>query len=493
MLDIAIILLYLLIMVGIGVYAYRRKKAASPDGFYVANRSGNTKLIAGSLLATIVGASVVVGMAGLGFSRGLSGAWWLLVGTAGLIITGLFLARKVRRSGVYTLPELAEKQYDHRAGLSASVLIVVAWTAVAAAQIVAAGKILAVLLPYDLSLLMIGATLVFVLYTILGGQYSIIRTDFVQFGILAAGILVSVSLVIFHAGGPGELLASLPPGFLSFPTGIGFDWYALLVLLVLTGATYVVGPDIYSRLFSAKNEKVARSSVLTAALITVPLAFGVIFVGMGARVLFPGILPEQAFPMVIQELLPVGVTGLVVAALLAAIMSSADTVLLTMSVILGQNIYRRTVPGAGEKQALIVSRAGVVVLGGLSLLIALRMGGVISSLLLAYTIFTSGLVVPIVAGFYREKLKVNAAGALCAIVGGGGTALAVKMFDLRYFELLGFGVCIVLLFGVSWLTRTSLAESILSRGRISADGDSVAGALMLQDKGKRSHDPDGPL
>ncbi len=463
MLDVAIILAYLLGMIAIGADVNRRKTVSSSEGFYVANRSGNTRLITGSLLATIMGASVVMGMAGLGYSRGLSGAWWLLAGTIGLFITGFFLARKIRRSGAYTLPGLVEKQYDKRTALVASVLIVVAWIAIAAAQIIAAGKVLNLLLPYDLSLLMLMATSIFVAYTVLGGQYSIIRTDFIQFGILTAGVLVSMSLVISRAGGFSGLSDSLPPEFFSFPTGIGFEWYDLLLLLVLTGATYIVGPDIYSRLFSSRSEKVAKSSVLTAALITIPFAFAIVFVGMGARALFPGIAPEAAFPTVVRELLPIGLTGLVVAALLAAIMSSADTVLLTMSVIFGQDLYRQVFPGAGEKHVLAVSRISVVVFGIIALFLALQMQGIINSLLLAYTIFTSGLVIPILAGFYRDKLKVNADGAICAIVGGGGTAFIVKLLNLKYFELLGFGICIVLLFGVSWLTRTKFT---ITRNRL---------------------------
>ncbi|MGB3128184.1 MAG: sodium:solute symporter family protein, partial [Dehalococcoidia bacterium] len=339
MLDLAIIIIYFLGMLAIGVYVYRKRQASSNDGFFVANRSGSTPLILGSLCATFIGASVAVGMAGLGYSKGLSGAWWLLVGAIGLLILGLFLARKVRRVGLYTLPELVEKQYGSKAGFVASILIVVAWIAVIAGQIIAAGKILTVLLPYDLSSLMAIAAAVFILYTALGGQYSIIRTDFAQFAILTVGILISLGFVLVRVGGISGLTASLSSEYFSFPVSINFGWYDLVLFLILTGSTYIVGPDIYSRLFCARDEKVARSSVLWAALIAIPVAFVVVLIGMGAKVLFPEIASEQAFPTVIENLLPVGVSGLVVAALLAAIMSSADTVLLTTSTILSQDIY----------------------------------------------------------------------------------------------------------------------------------------------------------
>jgi SSS family solute:Na+ symporter len=297
---------------------------------------------------------------------------------------------------------------------------------------------------------------VFIIYTALGGQYSIIRTDFIQFSILVVGILVSLGLVLARVGGLSGLADSLPSEYFSFPVSSNFGWLDLVSFLFLVGSTYVVGPDMYSRLFCAKSEKSAQSATFSAGLIMIPFAFFIVIIGMGARVLFPEIPltdAEQAFPMVIAEVLPVGVSGLVIAALLATVMSSADTCLLTTSTILTEDIVYRLSPGLSEKKMLGISRIGVVVIGILALILALRLGGVISSLLLAYTIFTSGVVIPVIAGFYRDKLKINSVGALAAIIGGGGTALAVKLIGASQFDLLGFGVCLVLLFGVSWIAR----------------------------------------
>ncbi|HEY48960.1 MAG TPA: sodium:solute symporter family protein [Dehalococcoidia bacterium] len=467
--DLAIIILYFAVMVAIGAYVYRKRQASSNDGFFVANRSGTTLLIAGSLCATFIGSSVVVGMVGRGYRMGFSGAWWLLVGTIGLLILGFFFARKVRRFGLYTLPELVEGQFGSKAGLAASVLIVVAWIAIIAAQIIAAGKVLTVFTSLDLSQLMTISAFIFVLYTVLGGQYSVIRTDLVQFGILIVGILVTLGFVVDRVGGVGELASSLPSEHFSLPVSSSFGWYELLVLLILTGSTYVVGPDMYSRLFCARDEAVARKSAFYAGLIAIPVAFIIVLIGMAALVLFPDIhaqhpelsyaqASELAYPTVIENVLPVGVAGLVAAALLAAIMSSADTVLLTTSTILTQDIYKRISPNMTERTSLIITRLGVIVIGAIALVIAWQRPGIISSLLLAYTIFTSGIVVPVIAGFYRDKLKVNSAGAIAAIIGGGGTALAINRLtaagwlNVDKLELVGFGVCIILLFGVSWIT-----------------------------------------
>ena len=465
MLDLAIIVVYFLVLIAIGAYIYWQRKASSNDGFFVANRSGGSLLIAGSLCATFIGASVVVGMAGRGYRMGLSGAWWLLVGALGLLILGFLFARAVRRFGLYTLPELVEQQHGSGAGLTASILVVVAWIAVIAAQIIAAGKILAVFVDYDLSALMAIAAFIFVLYTVLGGQYSVIRTDLFQFGLMSLGILVTLGLVLSRVGLSG--LSSLPPEYYSFPVTTGFGWPELVTLLILTGSTYVVGPDIYSRLFCARDEKVARRSAAWAGVIAIPVAFVIVLIGMGAMVLFPDLhaqhpeltfaqASELAFPAVIENLLPVGLAGLVAAALLAAIMSSADTVLLTTSTILSQDIYKRVSREWNERKSLVVSRLGVVVIGGIAFVVAWQLKGIISSLLLAYTIFTSGIVIPVIAGFYKDKLKVTSAGVISAIVGGGGTAFVLNRLQVPPLDpknLIGFGVCAVLLFGVSWIAR----------------------------------------
>ncbi|MFA5056159.1 MAG: sodium:solute symporter family protein [Dehalococcoidia bacterium] len=453
MLDAAIIVLYFAIIIAIGFHAYRKRRASDSNGFFVAGRSGGVLLIAGSLCATFMGSSVVIGMVGSGYSMGLPGAWWLLVGAIGLVILGLFLAKKVRKIGLYTLPELVEKQYGSKAGLIASLVIAVSWIAICAAQIIAAGKVLNVLVPsWDLNALMAICATVFVIYTVLGGQYSIIRTDFFQFGILIIGMLVTMGFVLSEAGGIGGLKAALPPAHFSFPVNENFGWYDLVLYLILTGSVYVVGPDMYSRLFCARDEKVARKAALSAAGMAIPIAFVIVLIGIGAAALYPNIAPEQAFPTVIQNLLPVGVSGLVIAALLAALMSSADTVILTTSAILGVDVYGKAFPHANERRKLIVSKICVIVIGVFALLVAMHMKGIINTLLYSYTIFTSGIVIPVVAGFYKDKLRVNSWGALAAIAGGGGTALGIKLAGVQNLELLGFGVCAILLFSVSWLT-----------------------------------------
>lgn len=436
-------------MIAIGIAS--RKKAMQANGFFVANRGGSSLLITGSLLATIIGGSATVGMAGLGFKQGLTGSWWLLVGSIGLIILGRFFAKKVRGFGLYTLPELVGKQYDSRVAMIASVLIVVSWAGVVAGQIIAAGTLLSILGMGSISFWMVIFTAVFVTYTAIGGQYSVIRTDTIQSIIIFGGIFAALVFLIQHVGGIDGLRSSLPAEYFSFPLSSQFGLKDLVTFLIIVGSTYVVGPDMYSRLFCAKDEKTAQRATYWTASLIIPFAFAIILIGMGASVLYPQILPEQAFPLVIKDMLPPFAGGIVLAALLCAVMSSADTCLLSASTILVVDIAGRLSPSLSEKKILLFTRCGIVILGLCSLALALVLKGVITALLFAYTVYTCGLVVPVIAGFYRDKLKLSSLGVLVAIIGGGGIALCGKLFHVSYLDLGGFAASALLLFLISFI------------------------------------------
>jgi len=449
MTGLIIIALYFLVMLAIGLVS--RRKARGADDFFVAGRKSSSPFLAGSLLATIIGGSATIGMAGLGFKQGLTGAWWLLVGSIGLVFLGLFFARRVRRLALYTLPELVEKQYDRRMALAASILIVVAWVGIIAAQIIAAGQILGILGIGSPTLWMVLFTVIFVTYTVLGGQHAIIRTDFLQAIVIFGGIFVALALLLTRLGGWEGLQSSLPAEQFAFPLSAQFDGASLATLLLLVGLTYVVGPDMYSRIFCARDDRAARTATLWTAVLLIPLAFAIAVIGMGAAAMFPDIAPEQAFPTVISKLFSPLLSAIILAALLCAVMSSADTTLLSASTILTVDIFGRFKPTASPANVLPRSRWAIILLGICALIVALMLKGVISALLFAYTIYTSGVIIPVIAGFFRNNLKVTPAGALAALIGGGSAGLISKLLDIKYLDLGALLLSGVLLFLVSYI------------------------------------------
>ncbi len=381
-------------MLSIGAWGL---KVRGLEDFHLAGRNLRILLLTGTFCATIVGASSTLGMAGLGYSKGLPGAWWMLSGTVGLLLLAIIFSEKIRATGCYTLPELVGRFYGESARLAASLLIAVSWIGVIAVQIVASGKVLGAIFGGNEILFMVACTAVFVIYTAHGGQSSVVRTDLVQFLIIIVGMVV-LFFKAMTAAGPGVLQS------LSFPTSPQMESWDVFSMLMVVGSAYLVGPDMYSRIFSAHSPRDAKISAIISAIILIPLAFLITSLGIFSRSLYPALSPEQAIPALLTGLLTPGIQGLVAAALLAAFMSSADTSLMTATSILTLDLYKRARPDAGANHLLNVSRAIALVLGACALILAVSLPSIIKTLMIAYTVFTSGLLLPVVAGFYRERL-----------------------------------------------------------------------------------------
>jgi SSS family solute:Na+ symporter len=439
-----IIVVYLLAVLIIGAWGRRLRGL---EDFHLAGRNIRAILLTGTFCATIVGASSTIGMAGLGFQKGLPGAWWMLSGTIGLLVLSLFFAEKIRSKGFYTLPELVGSFYDEKVRTAASLLIAISWIGVIAVQIAAAGKVLSAIFGGDGTIFMIACSLVFILYTAHGGQSSVIRTDLVQFLIIITGmVFLFIAALNFEGFGP---ISSQ-----SFPTSAQMGGWEVLSMIIVVGSAYLVGPDMYSRLLSASSPRDAKISALFAAIILIPLAFIITSLGVFSRPIHPASPPEEAILSLMTGLLSPGMVGLVAAALLAAFMSSADTSLMTVTSILTFDIYKKARPNAGAAHLMNVSRIAVVLIGSTALLLAISLPGIIKTLLIAYTIFTSGLLLPTVAGFYKERLGLTSGGALSALVGGGTTALLLGQSR----PLLGIAVSGALLLSVSYLERRHAKE-----------------------------------
>lgn len=452
--NIAIFSGFLFFMLLIGVLSY--KKINSISTFYISGRGTSTLWLSGSLVATTIGGSATLGLAGIGFSRGLPGAWWLISGSICMLILALFWAEKVRNYGVYTLPEILEKQYNSRLlKLVSSLVIVTAWTGIISAQMIAAGKILDILWPGYFRFFVILCGAVFIIYTVTGGQLSVIKTDFFQTLLIFSGIFLILIMSYVKYGSPFSL--DLPETFLSFPVNIYFDYKDILLFFLFVGTSFMAGPDIYSRILSAKDNITAKKAVFAAAAMLMIIAFTVTLIGIYAKGANPGIAPEGAFLDLAMTTLPDSLKGIIFAALLAAVMSSADTCLLTSGIILSADILKPVFyKDADEITELRYTRIIILIIGLISLVLALYIDGIIKSLLLALTVYTSGIIIPVVFGFYRERFSLSAAGAVCACIAGGGAALFMKLSGLDQFQIYIFPAVVVILFAVSRFTAGSV-------------------------------------
>jgi SSS family solute:Na+ symporter len=191
-------------------------------------------------------------------------------------------------------------------------------------------------------------------------------------------------------------------------------------MLLVVGSTYLVGPDMLSRVFSARDQDCARRGILISIGVIVPVAVFVTAAGMSARFLYPDISPEAALPVLMRKALPPWLSALTMIALLSAFLSSADTTLLTMSAILTVDIL-----AARDSRGLLVPRLCVLACGSAALAVGIFSGGIIPSLLLGYSVFAGGLFVPILTGLVGKPMRSPA--VLIAAILGGSCALVGKL------------------------------------------------------------------
>lgn len=415
MLKYIILVLYALLMLVIGIHSSRRIRTSGD--YMVAGKRGNVWQITGSLLATIIGSTAILGSSDLAFTQGWAAAWLLLSAAFGLFLL-VFVAPLVKRYGKYTLPQLVEDQYGRGAKIIASFLIPVAWIGVIGAQIIGGARVMNSFfgLSYDWAVWGIG--LLFIFYTAIGGQVSVIRTDLYQSFIILFGVFSVVLYLFFHLPiSPGEMTP------LKFPFNNGFHAVDLLVLLLTYSTTFLVGPDIYTRLFCADSEQVARRSVLFTALILIPFAFMITYLGVFSAHQFPDFDFKQGSSLitVMNYLLPEWGIGLLVAAILSAVMSSASTTLLTSSVIVVNTIQKDLDAPVSLRQTKLI----MLIMGLLSILLSLWVTSIVQSLLIALTFFSGAFIVPVLAGllgFRNNRFQSN-----LAILAGGVLALSGKL------------------------------------------------------------------
>ncbi len=407
------------------------KNSNSINGYVLANRSQDGFSVGLSLSATIMGASSTIGMAALVYKIGLPGIWWLLSGVFGLIILHLFLAQRANVLGVMTLPEAMGKFYGEYARIFSAVLIVVAWSGIVAAQFIAAGKVLSTVSNIDYKILVFLSGVFTVIYTLIGGQYSVFKTDKLQFFILFFGIVIVAIFLLLN-----YKLPPLKNDMLSFPINAHFGIKKLLLFILVVGIPYAAGPDMYSRIFAAKNPKAAKEGVLLTILAVVIFALMIAVIGIYAHSFNTS--GERLLTDMANNILPPAVSYIFIAAILSAIVSSADTCLLSASAITSLDILKHT-----SVKSIKIS---VGVIGMIAILIALYYGSIIKTLLISYGIYTGSVAVPLILGFFKDKIEIENKYALLAIIISAVVALILSIDKNEYSGLISIMVSLSILF-----------------------------------------------
>ncbi|UVM71085.1 sodium:solute symporter [Pseudomonas alvandae] len=424
-LDLIVVLIYATGMIALGWYGMRRAKTR--DDYLVAGRNLGPGFYLGTMAATVLGGASTIGTVRLGYVHGISGFW--LCGAIGLGIVGLslFLAKPLLKLKIYTVTQVLERRYNPAARHASALIMLVYALMIGATSTIAIGTVMQVLfgLPFWVSILVGGG--VVVLYSTIGGMWSLTLTDIVQFLIMTIGLVfLLMPMSISDAGGWDAMVAALPARYFDF-TAIGWDTIVTYFLIYFFGI--FIGQDIWQRVFTARSEGVAKVAGTAAGLYCVLYGLAGALIGMAAKVLLPDLENvNNAFASVVQHSLPNGIRGLVIAAALAALMSTAAAGLLAASTTVVQDLLPRLRQGRESGNGDVhENRIATLLLGGVVLAIALVVSDVISALTLAYNLLVGGMLIPLIGAIYWKRA--TTAGAITSMSLGFVTALFFMFKD----------------------------------------------------------------
>ena len=423
------LLAYAAVMLAVGLYHVRH--VGSFREFVIAGGRQGSGLVTLSLLASMIGGSATLGLADLTLKLGFPAFWWLGVGSAGLLLQAWLLSARVRDMGACTLPDVAGIAVGPEARALTGLIIAVTWTGIVAAQFTALSQIFSVLTGLDdTRALLIAVSLVVVAYTAAGGQLSVLRTDALQFALVLGGVAAACAWLYAASGeGIGAWLAGVEP------LNDRFGWSDLGSLFLLVGATYFIGPDIFSRNLSARDGATARRSTVIAAVVL--FGFGLLVVALGQWAAAHGVNSGNVLVLLIRDHLPAPVALLLGLGLVSALVSSADTCLMSAASILEHDFLRRESVGR--------TRVFVLLIGGVSLCVALLKSDIIGLLLAAYSVYAPGVVVPLfVAVMAHGRRPLCRPLWLTGVAGGGLCGFASGVAGLPGLPLVGMGVSAVL-------------------------------------------------
>jgi len=407
--------IYFILTLLVGLASWRKVK--NGKDFYVAGKQAGVPQVTGSLLATMLGSSAIIGSVDSAGRIGWAGSWFMLSAALGLLIL-FFLVKYLKDYDGYNLPGLLGEFYGREVKKLSSLVISVAWIGVVAAQIMGAAKILTVLLGISFATGVLISGTVFTAYTLCGGQLSVLKTDFWQLLFILAGIVLTW---YFVSATPVTIAA---PGFFHEK----FTGLDLLIMVLTYSSTYFVGPDVYSRLFCAKDEKTMRISILICIFVLIPLGLMFGRIGIYGMQAFQeqGIGKESLlFLIASRKLSGVLAFGLYVG-LLSAVISSADTTLITAASLLTQ-VFNEDLD---SKRGIRTTRIFMVGIGAASIFIAVERQDILPTLLMAFTVYSGALIIPTITGMLG--LRPPKAVVMSAIVTGGVVALAGKLYGGTY-------------------------------------------------------------
>ncbi|MDH5610206.1 MAG: sodium/solute symporter, partial [Cyclobacteriaceae bacterium] len=368
-LDWIFIAIYFLVLFGVALWVILQKNKNTED-YFLAGRNIGWFVVGASIFASNIGSEHVVGLAGAGASNRLPMLIYEIHAWIVLIMGWVFLPFYAR-SGVFTMPEFLEKRFSARSRWFLSVVSLVAYILTKiSVTIYAGGVVVSALLGINFWVGALSTVILTGIYTVLGGMKAVVYTETLQTIVLVVGAGVLTYMGLEAVGGWQEMKTTLGPGYFNMwrpTTDPDFPWPSLLVTSTVVGIWYwCTDQYIVQRTLTAKNLKEGRRGAIWGAFLKLMPVFlflipGVIAVTLKMKGELAWDTPDQAFPVLMSNILPSGLRGLVAAGLLAALMSSLASVFNSCSTLFTVDIYKKLRPHTPEIRLVKVGRIATVI------------------------------------------------------------------------------------------------------------------------------------
>lgn len=477
--DYAVLAIYFLIIFAIGYYFARRERTSTD--YFLAGRDVAWWAIGASLFSSNIGSEHFIGLAGTGAASGMAVGHFEWLASVIVLILGWVFVPFYLRSNVYTMPEFLERRYNSacRTYLASISLVAYVFTKIAVA-IFAGAIVLQTVLGWSIWQSSLALVIATGIYTVAGGLSAVIYTEVIQTVILVGGALVLMFIGLGEVGGWEGLRQSVPEDFFHMmkpPTDRDFPWTGIFFGAPILGIWYwCTDQVIVQRVLSAKDIGHARGGTVLAGFLKILPVFLLIVPGMIARALYPAEMAADsnaAFPTLVVRLMPAGLQGVLIAAMLAALMSSLASVFNSSSTIFTMDFYKKFKPSASERELVNVGRLATILIVALGIAWIPFMSR-ISSQLYVYLQSVQAYIAPPIAAVFLLGVfwrRINGEGAFASLITGFVLGAARFILEVNYagalpggflgwyvgmnflhFAALMFLVCVAVLVGVSLMT-----------------------------------------
>lgn len=455
----AAIIAYLLLTILIGYWASRKVKTSGD--FLLAGRSLPILLSSSALFATWFGSETVFGASSEFLKGGLYSVIEDPFGAAlCLVLFGLFFARKLYRMNLLTLGDFFEVRFGKRTELAASIFLAPPYVGYIAAQLVAMGLILNVVVGLEVWEGVVISSIVVTFYTYIGGMWAISITDFIQSIIIIAGLLALAIILVAKAGGIAPILTEVHPTTFRFLPGWNFKEIMLyLAAWSVLGLGSIPSQDVFQRVMSSGSDKIAVRSCFIGAGLYLTIAMLPLFISLCAKHLYPQLATgdtQLALPNMVLAHTPLVIQILFFGSLLSAIMSTTSSAILAPAAIFSENLIKPLMKDKlSDARLLLITRICVLVFAILATVMACLRSNIYELVGESSILSLVSLFAPLVLGLYWKRA--TGTGALLAMVLGIATWLLFPYLHSDWPSLIPatFVSFAAMILGSLWTTEKS--------------------------------------